>query len=196
MYIEIKIRGDFVKVVVGISGGSGSIYAVSLLKALKEMGIETHLVVTSMGAYVTEHECGVSLEELKTMATHFHDNKNFAAPIASGSFKVDSMVVLPCSMKTLAGIAHGFSDSLLTRACDVAIKEERRLILVPRETPLSQIHLENMLKLSKMGVSIVPPTPGFYNHPESLEDIVLNMTGRILDMMGIDNNLVNRWKGQ
>lgn len=184
------------KVVVGISGGSGSIYAVSLLRALKEMGIETHLVVTSMGEYVTEHECGVSLEELKTMATHFHDNKNFAAPIASGSFKVDSMVVLPCSMKTLAAIANGFSDSLLTRACDVAIKEERKLILVPRETPLSQIHLENMLKLAKMGVSIVPPTPGFYNHPESLEDIIVNMTGRILDMMGIDNNLVNRWKGQ
>jgi flavin prenyltransferase len=185
-----------VKVVVGISGGSGAIYAVSLLKALKEIGVETHLVVTTMGEYVTEHECGVSLEELKGMADHFHDNKNFAAPIASGSFKVDSMVVLPCSMKTLAGIAYGFSDSLLTRACDVTIKEGRKLILVPRETPLSPIHLENMLKLSKIGVSIVPPSPGFYNHPETLEDIVLNMTGRILDMMGIDNSLVNRWKGQ
>lgn len=184
------------KVVVGISGGSGAIYAVSLLKALKEMNIETHLVVSTMGEYVTEHECGISLEELKGMATHFHDNKNFAAPIASGSFKVDSMVVIPCSMKTLAGIASGFSDGLLTRACDVTIKEQRKLILVPRETPLSPIHLENMLKLSKMGVSIVPPTPGFYNHPETLEDIVLNMTGRILDMMGIDNALVNRWKGQ
>lgn len=184
------------KVVVGISGGSGAIYAVSLLKALKEMDIETHLVVSTMGEYVTEHECGIGLEELKGMATHFHDNKNFAAPIASGSFKVDSMVVLPCSMKTLAGVAHGFSDGLLTRACDVMIKEERKLILVPRETPLSSIHLENMLKLSKMGVSIVPPSPGFYNHPETIEDIVLNMTGRILDMMGIDNNLVNRWKGQ
>ncbi len=184
------------KVVVGISGGSGAIYAVSLLKALKAMNIETHLVVSTMGEYVTEHECGIGLEELKRMATHFHDNKNFAAPIASGSFKVDSMVVLPCSMKTLAGVASGFSDGLLTRACDVAIKEGRKLILVPRETPLSSIHLENMLKLSKMGVSIVPPSPGFYNHPETLEDIVLNMTGRILDMMGIDNNLVNRWKGQ
>lgn len=184
------------KVVVGISGGSGAIYAVSLLKALKEMCIETHLVVSTMGAYVTEHECGIGLEELKGMATHYHDNKNFAAPIASGSFKVDSMVVVPCSMKTLAGIANGFSDGLLTRACDVAIKEQRKLILVPRETPLSSIHLENMLKLSKIGVSIVPPSPGFYNHPETLEDIVLNMTGRILDMMGIDNNLANRWEGK
>lgn len=184
------------KVVVGISGGSGAIYAVSLLKALKEMNIETHLVVSTMGEYVTEHECGIGLEELKSMATHFHDNKNFAAPIASGSFRVDSMVVLPCSMKTLSAIANGYSDGLLTRACDVMIKEEKKLILVPRETPLSAIHLENMLKLSRIGVSIVPPTPGFYNHPQTIEDIVLNMTGRILDMMAIDNNLVNRWKGK
>ena len=184
------------KVVVGVSGGSGSIYAVSLLKALKELNIETHLVVSTMGEYVTEHECGVDLEELKSLASHYHDNKNFAAPIASGSFKVDKMVVVPCSMKTLAGIANGFSDSLLTRACDVSIKEQRKLILVPRETPLSPIHLENMLKLSKIGVTILPPSPGFYNHPETIEDIVLNMTGRILDMMDIDNNLIKRWEGQ
>lgn len=184
------------KIVVGISGGSGSIYAVSLLKALQQLDIETHLVVTTMGEYVTEHECGIGLEELKGMATYFHDNKNFAAPIASGSFKVDGMVVIPCSMKTLSSVANGFSDSLLTRACDVTIKEKRKMVLVPRETPLSPIHLENMLKLSKIGVTIFPPSPGFYNHPESIEDIVLNMTGRILDMLGIDNNLVNRWKGQ
>lgn len=183
------------KIVVGISGASGSIYAISLLKALKELNIETHLVVSTMGEYVTEHETGMTLEDLKAMATYFHDNKNFAAPIASGSFQVDGMVVLPCSMKTLASVANGFSDNLLSRACDVSLKEERKLILVPRETPLSTIHLENMLKLSKMGVTIFPPSPGFYNHPESLEDIVINMTGRILDMLKIDNNLVNRWKG-
>jgi len=98
-------------------------------------------------------------------------------------------------MKTLSSVANGFSDSLLARACDVTIKEGRKLILVPRETPLSPIHLENMLKLSRIGVTIFPPSPGFYNHPETLEDIVLNMTGRILDMMGVENNLVNRWKG-
>lgn len=186
----------FMKIIVGVSGGSGSIYAISLLKALKELGIETHLVVSTMGEYVTEHETGIRLEELKAMANHFHDNKNFAASIASGSFKVDGMVVLPCSMKTLSSVANGFSDNLLTRACDVSIKEGRKLILVPRETPLSPIHLENMLKLSQMGVVIFPPSPGFYNHPETLEDIVINLTGRILDMLGIDNNLVNRWKGQ
>ncbi|NLC04096.1 MAG: UbiX family flavin prenyltransferase [Tissierellia bacterium] len=184
------------KVVVGISGGSGSIYGVSLLKALKELGVETHLVVSTMGEYVTEHECGVSLEQLKELATYYHDNKNFAAPIASGSFKIDKTIIVPCSMKTLSGIANGFSDSLLSRACDVAIKERRQLILVPRETPLSPIHLENMLKLANMGVTIFPPSPGFYSHPETIEDIVLNMTGRLLDMLGIDNDLVSRWKGQ
>lgn len=184
------------KVVVGISGGSGAIYGVSLLKALKELGIETHLVVSTMGEYVTEHECGVSLEQLKGLATYYHDNKNFAAPIASGSFKVDKTIIVPCSMKTLSGIANGYSDSLLTRACDVAIKERRQLIVVPRETPLSPIHLENMLKLANMGITIFPPSPGFYSHPETIEDIVLNMTGRLLDMLGIDNNLVKRWKGQ
>lgn len=184
------------KVVVGISGGSGAIYGVSLLKALKELGVETHLVVTTMGEYVTEHECGVSLEQLKELATYYHDNKNFAAPIASGSFKVDKTIIVPCSMKTLSGIANGFSDSLLSRACDVAIKEKRPLIIVPRETPLSPIHLENMLKLANMGITIFPPTPGFYNHPETIEDIVLNMTGRLLDMLEIDNDLVSRWKGQ
>ena len=184
------------KIVVGISGGSGSIYAISLLKALKELNIETHLVVSGMGEYVTEHECGVNLEELKSLATYCHDNKNFAAPIASGSFKVDKMIVLPCSMKTLSAIANGYSDSLLSRACDVTIKEGRKLILVPRETPLSPIHLENMLKLSKLGVTIFPPSPGFYSHPETIEDMVLNMTGRLLDMMDVENNLVNRWEGQ
>ena len=184
------------KVVVGISGGSGAIYGVSLLKALKELGVETHLVVTTMGEYVTDHECGVSLEQLKGLATHYHDNKNFAAPIASGSFKVDKTIIVPCSMKTLSGIANGFSDSLLTRACDVAIKERRPLIIVPRETPLSPIHLENMLKLANMGITIFPPSPGFYNHPETIEDIVINMTGRLLDMLGIENDLASRWKGQ
>lgn len=183
------------RVVVGVSGGSGAIYAVSLLKALEELNIETHLVVSTMGEYVMEHECGIKLEDLKKMATYFHDNKNLAAPIASGSFKVDAMIVLPCSMKTLSGVANGYTDGLLTRACDVTIKERRKLILVPREAPLSPIHLENMLKLSKLGITIYPPSPGFYSHPETIEDMVLDLTGRLLDTLGIENSLVNRWKG-
>lgn len=182
------------KIVVGICGGSGAIYGVSLLKALKELNIETHLVISSMGEYVTNHECGIGLNELKSLATFYHDNKNFAAPIASGSFKVDKTIVIPCSMKTLASVSNGFSDSLISRACDVAIKEGRKLILVPRETPLSPIHLENMLRLSKIGVTIFPPSPGFYNHPQTVEDIVLNMTGRLLDALDIENNLAKRWK--
>ena len=183
------------RVVVGISGGSGAIYGISLLKVLRELDIETHLVVSTMGEYVMEHECGIRLEEIKKLATFSYDNRDFTAPIASGSFKIQSMVVIPCSMKTLSSIANGFSENLLSRAADVTIKEGRKLILVPRETPLSPIHLENMLKLSRIGVNIFPACPGFYNHPESIEDIVANLVGRILDLMGIDNQIFKRWQG-
>lgn len=181
------------RVIVGISGGSGGIYGVALLKVLQELNIETHLVVTRMGEYVVEHECGVSLEELKDLATYYHDNQNFAAPIASGSFKTDAMVIIPSSMKTVASIANGMSDNLLTRAADVIIKENRKLVIVPRETPLSTIHLENMLKLSKAGVVVLPPTPGFYNHPETIGDIVSTIVGRVLDQLNIEHNLSRRW---
>ncbi len=183
------------KIVVGISGGSGAIYGISVLKALKELGVETHLVVTTMGEQVAKQECGVTLEELKSLATYYHDNKNFFAPIASGSYKVDGMVVVPCSMKTLSAVANGYSDSLLTRACDVTIKERRRLVLVTRETPLSPVHLENMLKLSRMGVTIFPPAPGFYSNPKTIEEMVIQITGRILDQLGIENSLAYRWQG-
>jgi len=181
------------RVIVGISGGSGGIYGLALLKVLQELNIETHLVVTTMGEYVVEHECGVTLEELKGLATYYHDNKNFAAPIASGSFKTDAMVIIPSSMKTVASIAHGMSDNLLTRAADVIIKEKRKLVIVPRETPLSTIHLENMLKLAQAGATILPPTPGFYNHPETIGDIVGSIIGRVLDQLGIEHNIAKRW---
>lgn len=183
------------KVVVGVSGGSGAIYGVALLKILREFNIETHLVVSTMGEYVTNHECGVDLEGLKSLATYYHDNKNLAAPIASGSFKTDAMVIVPCSMKSVAAVANGMSDNLLTRAADVTIKENRKLIVVPRETPLSQIHLENMLKLSKIGVTVMPPSPGFYNHPQDIGDIVSGIVARILDQLGIDHDLTERWNG-
>lgn len=184
------------KVIVGISGGSGAIYGVALLKILKELNIETHLVVSTMGEYVTEHECGLNLEDLKGLATHFHDNKNLAAPIASGSFKTDAMVIVPCSMKTVSTVAHGTSDNLLARAADVIIKENRKLIVVPRETPLSQIHLENMLKLSKIGVTVMPPSPGFYSHPQDIGDIVSGIVARILDHLDIEHDLIKRWDGE
>jgi len=181
------------RIIVGISGGSGAIYGVALLKILQEMGVETHLVVSTMGEYVVEHECGVNLEELKSLASYYYDNKDLAAPISSGSFKTDGMIIIPSSMKTVAAVANGFSDSLLTRAADVIIKERRKLVIVPRETPLSTIHLENMLKLAKMGVTILPASPGFYNHPESISDIVSSIVGRSLDQLGIEHNLINRW---
>lgn len=181
------------KLVIGISGGSGAIYGVSLLKILQQLNIETHLVVSEMGEYVLHHECGINLEEVKKMATYHYGNKDFHAPISSGSFKTDGMIIVPSSMKTVSCIANGFSENLLCRAADVIIKEKRKLIIVPRETPLSNIHLENMLKLSKMGVTIMPPSPGFYNHPESITDIVRNIVGRILDQVGIEQDIYKRW---
>lgn len=181
------------KIIIGISGGSGAIYALGILKALKDLNIEIHLVVSTMGEYVVNHECGVDLEELKEMSDYFYENYDLAAPISSGSYKIDGMVVAPCSMKTLAAIAHGYSDSLLTRAADVCIKDKRRLVLLPRETPLSSIHLENMLKLSNLGVIIMPPTPGFYDHPQDLSDIVSSIVGRSLDQLGIKHDLIKRW---
>lgn len=181
------------RVVVGISGGSGSIYGVALLKVLQELGVETHLVVSTLGEYVTEHECDINLQELKSLATYYHENKDLAAPIASGSFLTDAMVIVPCSMKTISAVANGLSDNLLTRAADVTIKENRKLIVVPRETPLSSIHLENMLKLSRTGVTVLPASPGFYSHPESIGDMVSAIVARILDQMKIEHNLIPRW---
>lgn len=183
------------KIIVGISGGSGAIYAVSLLDALQRLNIETHLVMTGQGEYVLERECGFSVEQAKQLATHYHDRNDFAAKISSGSFKTDGMVVVPCSMNTVASIANGITSNLLVRAADVVIKERRRLVLVARETPLSPIHLQNMLTLSNMGVTIFPPVPSFYTNPQSLEDIVIHTTGRILDQLGVDNQLTERWAG-
>lgn len=181
------------KIIVGVSGGSCAIYGVALLQVLKQLNIETHLVVSTMGEHVVQHECGMNLEELSELASVTHNNKDIAAPISSGSFKTDGMIIIPCSMKTLAAVANGISDNLLTRAADVTIKEKRKLVLVPRETPLSVIHLENMLKLAKMGITIMPASPGFYHHPETMEDIIAIMVGRSLDQLGIEHQLFKRW---
>lgn len=181
------------RIIVGISGGSGAIYALGILEALKGLNIETHLVVSNMGEYVINHECGITLDDVKKMASYYYENYDLASKVASGSFKTDGMIIVPCSMKTLAGIAMGYSDSLLTRAADVCIKDKRKLVILPRETPLSSIHLENMLKLSNLGVIIMPPTPGFYNHPQDLSDIVTSIVGRSLDVLGIEHDLIKRW---
>lgn len=184
------------KVVVGISGASGAVYGVRLLKALKELGVETHLVATETGREVMERETGLSIGEVAALATFSYDNTDMWAPISSGSFRIDSMVIAPCSMKTLAGIAHGYSQNLLLRAADVTLKEKRPLILVPRETPLSTVHLENMLALARIGVLILPAMPGFYNKPKTIEDLVDFVVSRILDRLGLEKATSPRWNGK
>lgn len=182
------------KIVVGITGATGTIYAVRLLEVLKSMkDIDTYLVMSKWAIKNLEIETDYSLEYVESLATLVYENDNLAAGISSGSFKTDGMVVLPCSMKTLSSIANGYDDNLISRASNVVIKEGRKLILCPRETPLSPIHLENMLKLSRIGVMIIPPMPAFYNKPESLEDIVNHMVMKILDQFDIDYDKGKRW---
>ena len=183
------------KIVVGITGASGSIYGVRLIEVLRRAGHEVHAVVTQSGWQVMDYECGVSREELAKQVNVLYDVENIGAAIASGSFRMDAMVVVPCSMKTAGSIAQGISDNLLTRAADVALKEGRPLILVPRETPMHAIHLENLLKLAQTGARIMPACPGFYHRPQTLDDLVDMMVGKICDMLGVEHQLFARWQG-
>lgn len=181
---------------VGISGASGAPIAVALLKALKEIKeAEIHLVITKGGEMTLKQECGMEKEELRQWADRIWDNHDLGAPMASGSWKCGGMVVVPSSMKTVAGIANGFSENLLLRAADVMIKERRPLIMVAREAPLSTIHLKNMLELSRMGVTILPPMLSYYNHPESIEDATNHIVGKIMDHMGYEYENFVRWEG-
>jgi 4-hydroxy-3-polyprenylbenzoate decarboxylase len=183
------------RLIVGITGATGAIYGVRLLDALKQAEVETHLVLSNWGARTVEHETGMTLAELQERATVVHGLGNMAATISSGSFRTDGMVVAPCSMRTAAAIAHGNGDNLVHRAADVILKERRRLVLVPRETPLSEIHLENLLKLARIGVTILPPMPAFYNKPATLDDIIDHTVARVLDQFGIDAAFARRWDG-
>ena len=183
------------KIVVGITGASGSIYALRLIDVLKEAGHEVHAVVTDSGWQVLEYECKVKQADLQARVDMLYDNANVGAAIASGSFQVDAMVVLPCSMKTVASIAHSLSDNLLTRAADVMLKEGRKLVLVPRETPMHAIHLENLLKLAQLGVKIVPAAPGFYHRPQTIAELVDMLVGKICDQLGVEAELFPRWQG-
>ncbi|WP_196594292.1 UbiX family flavin prenyltransferase [Pectinatus sottacetonis] len=184
------------RIIIGITGASGSIYAVKLLEVLQAVNIETHLVITHSGIDVLQYECQLTTNDMKNYTDYIYDVDNIGASIASGSFLCDAMVVLPCSMKTIGSIAAGITDNLLIRAADVTIKENRKLILVPRETPLSPLHLENMLKLSRIGVRIVPACPGFYHKPQKLDDLINIMVGKICDQLGIEHNLFTRWTGE
>ena len=182
------------RLVVGITGASGSVYALRLIDVLRDQGIEVHAVVTASGLRVLSYECGITEEKLARRVSILYPNADVGAAIASGSFRMDAMVVLPCSMKTAGAIAHGVTDDLLTRAADVTLKEGRRLLLVPRETPMHEIHLENLLRLARAGAVIMPAAPGFYHRPETLDDLVNMMVGKILDRLGIEAELFTRWR--
>ncbi|MCL6561009.1 MAG: UbiX family flavin prenyltransferase [Firmicutes bacterium] len=183
------------KIVLAISGASGAIYGIRILDALKDAGVETHLIVSDAARKTIGMETSYTIEEVITKADYNYQNGDIGATPASGSFLHQGMVVAPCSMKTLSAIAHGYDDNLIARAASVTIKERRRLLLLVRETPLSPIHLENMLRLARLGVVIAPPVPAFYHHPQSIEDIVRQTTGRVMDLLGMENNLVKRWSG-
>ena len=181
------------RIVLAITGATGALYGIKLLKELNHAGVETHLIVSDSAKKTIELETDYYLPDLETMASQQHCNSNIAAAPASGSFLHQGMVVAPCSMKTLSAIASGYADNLINRAADVTIKERRKLLLLVRETPLSPIHLENMLKLARLGVIIMPPVMSFYHLPNSIEDIMKQLMGRIFDQLGIENTLVKRW---
>jgi 4-hydroxy-3-polyprenylbenzoate decarboxylase len=183
--------------IVAITGASGVIYGVRLLQVLAEQSIPVELVISDTAKIVAREEMGIDLAEaVSQRGVHLHDFKDFTAPIASGSYPVEGMVVIPCSMGTLGAIASGLSQNLVHRAADCTIKEGRKLVLVPRETPLSAIHLENMLKLSRLGVRIVPAMPAFYSGQQSIQEIVDFMVGKALDQMDIPHALFPRWVGK
>ncbi len=184
------------RLVVAITGASGAILGIRLLEVARELGVETHLVLSEWAERTIEHETPYRVDQVRGLASAAYDLRDQAAPISSGSFLTRGMAIVPCSMKTLAAVAHGFSDTLIHRAADVVLKERRKLVLVPRETPLNSIHLENMLKLSNLGAVILPPVPAFYNHPRTLEDVVDYVVARVLDQFGLHWGRARRWEGR
>jgi flavin prenyltransferase len=186
----------FMRLIVGITGATGVIYGVRLLERLRDAGVETHLVISRWGVRTLTHETPYSREQVEALAHTTYATGDMGAAISSGSFLTAGMIIVPCSAKTLAAIAHGFGDSLIHRAADVVMKERRKLLLAVREAPLSDIHLENMLKLSRMGAVILPPMPAFYNNPRSLADIVDHTVMRMLDQFGVEvPGGAQRWSG-
>lgn len=183
------------RIIVGITGATGAIFGLRTLEALHAADVETHLVVSNWGLRTVEHETGMKLADLQARASVVHGTGNMAATISSGSFRTEGMIIAPCSMRTAAAIAHGYGENLVHRAADVILKERRRLVLVPRETPLSEVHLENLLKLARLGVCILPPMPAFYNAPKSLDDMVGHIVARVLDQLGIEASFARRWDG-
>ena len=183
------------RLIVGITGATGTIFGVRLLQMLHGSGVETHMVLSKWAARTLVHETDYTIEQVQNLATHNYPLGDQGAAISSGSFVTLGMVIVPCSMRSLAAIANGLADNLIHRAADVILKERRKLVLVVRESPLHDIHLDNMLKLSRMGVVILPPVPAFYNHPQNLDDMINHVTMRVLDQFDIHLDVMNRWDG-
>ncbi len=182
------------KLVVAITGASGAIYSFNLLKILKSKEIETFLIISKPADKIISHELKINKNELIKYATKYYDVNDLSAPISSGSHSFDAMVVIPCSMNTVSAIANGNSNNLIRRVADIALKENRKLILVPREAPLNAIHLENLLKLARLNVTIIPACPAFYHNPKEIDDIVNFIVGRVLSQLQIQHKLHEAWK--
>ena len=184
------------RIIIGISGASGVFYGIRLLEMLKEINaVESHLVMTNGAKLNITLESDFEPKSVEALADVVHSDKNLGASIASGSYETEGMIIAPCSMKTLSGVANSYAANLIVRAADVVLKEGRKLIIVPRETPLHLGHIDLLRKVSMMGAHVVPPNPAFYNHPESIDDIINHTVGRVLDLIGVDNEVVSRWKG-
>ncbi len=182
------------KVLLSMGGASGSIYGIRLLEELKKSGVETHLIVTSGGKKIIEHETSYNFSKVKSLSDFYYENNDMFAGPASGSYIIDAMVICPCSMKTLSAVANGYGDTLTSRSAICQLKEERKLVLVPRETPLDLSSIENLKKAKLSGVKILPAMPGFYHKPKKIDDLVDFIVGKILDQLGIKHTLFKRWK--
>ncbi|OBK10148.1 UbiX family flavin prenyltransferase [Mycobacterium asiaticum] len=182
------------RLVVAMTGATGAVLGVRLLEVLRDLDVETHLVLSDWARATIKLETDYTVNDVRALAAHVYSARDLAAGISSGSFRTDGMVVCPCSMKTLSAIRIGFSDNLITRAADVTLKERRKLVLVAREAPLSEIHLENMLYLSRAGAVIFPPTVAYYARPSSVDDVTNYVVGRVIDQLGIEHSLIERWK--
>ncbi|MDO9585030.1 MAG: UbiX family flavin prenyltransferase [Syntrophales bacterium] len=181
------------RIIVGITGASGVIYGVRTLEALYRLKVETHLIISQSAVINLDIETDYTIDALRSMASHVHDLEDVSAPIASGSYHVDGMIVAPCSIKTLSAIANSYNENILVRAADVSMKERRKLVLIVRETPLHEGHLELMMRVTRMGGVILPPVPAFYHMPKTIDDIINQTVGKALDQFSIDAHLFKRW---
>lgn len=183
------------RIVIGISGATGAIYGIRLLEILQELEIETHLIISEAGKKTIQLETEYEVEKVENLAFEDHDINNIGASISSGSFDTSGMIIAPCSIKTLSGIANSYNANLLVRSADVVLKENRKLVMLVRETPFHLGHLRLMAKVAEMGGVLLPPMPAFYNHPQSLQDIINQTAGKVLDQFHIEHHLFSRWQG-